>query len=108
MARRLDQMILRWRGVQAGVAAICVGASILIGLCAQAQDTRQVTEPKIPDSCVQLPAQLRAMNNMLSPADESKLDTERIQNALDTCKPGMAVELKPSSGNNAFLSGPLE
>jgi len=101
-------MILRWRDVQAGVAAICVGVSILMGVCAHAQDTRQVTEPKIPDSCVQLPAQLRAMNNMLSPADESKLDTERIQNALDTCKPGMAVELKPSSGNNAFLSGPLE
>ncbi|MDW5264590.1 MULTISPECIES: glycoside hydrolase family 28 protein [Acidobacteriaceae] len=79
-----------------------------MGLSADAQDTRQVTEPKIPDSCVQLPAQLRAMGNMLNVADEGKLDTERIQSALDTCKPGMAVELKPSSGNNAFLSGPLE
>jgi polygalacturonase len=57
---------------------------------------------------VQLPAQLRATNHMLNASDESKLDTERIQAALDTCRPGMAVELKPSSGNNAFLSGPLE
>ena len=75
---------------------------------AKAQDTRQVTEPKIPASCVQLPAQLRAMSDKLAEADEGKLDTTRIQSALDKCKPGMAVELKPSSGNNAFLTGPLE
>ena len=37
-----------------------------------------------------------------------KLDTDRIQGALDKCTPGMAVELKPGSGNNAFLTGPLE
>jgi polygalacturonase len=73
-----------------------------------AQDTRQVTEPKIPVSCTQLPAQLRAAGDKLAEADESKLDTARIQSALDRCKPGMAVELKPASGNNAFLSGPLE
>jgi len=74
----------------------------------KAQDTRQVTEPKIPPSCTQLPAQLRAMGDKLAEADESKLDTARIQSALDKCTPGMAVELKPASGNNAFLSGPLE
>ena len=67
-----------------------------------------MTEPKIPASCVQLPAQLRAVSDKLAEADESKLDTARIQSALDKCKPGMAVELKPASGNNAFLSGPLE
>lgn len=77
-------------------------------MSARAQDTRQVTEPKIPESCVQLPAQLRATDNMLNPSDEGKLDTGRIQAALDHCKPGLAVELKPASGNNAFLSGPLE
>jgi polygalacturonase len=74
----------------------------------RAQDTRQVTEPKIPASCTQLPAQLRAVGDKLAEADESKLDTARIQSALDKCKPGMAVELKPADGNNAFLSGPLE
>jgi polygalacturonase len=73
-----------------------------------AQDTRQVTEPKIPASCTQLPAQLRAVGDKLAEEDDSKLDTARIQSALDKCKPGMAVELKPASGNNAFLSGPLE
>jgi polygalacturonase len=48
------------------------------------------------------------MSNKLAETDERKLDTARIQSALDKCKPGMAVELKPSSGNSAFLSGPLE
>src|ERR1700756_4235725 len=74
----------------------------------RAQDTRQVTEPKIPASCTQLPAQLRATGDRIAEGDESKLDTARIQSALDKCKPGMAVELRPASGNNAFLSGPLE
>jgi polygalacturonase len=73
-----------------------------------AQDTRQVTEPKIPVSCIQLPAQLRAVSDKLDAADEAKLDTVRIQAALDKCTPGTAVELKSSSGNNAFLTGPLE
>src|SRR5271154_2532807 len=73
-----------------------------------AQDTRQVTEPMIPASCVQLPAQLRAVRDQVAPSDEGKLDTARIQSALDKCKPGMAVELVPASGNNAFLTGPLE
>ena len=78
------------------------------GRIAGAQDTRQVAEPKIPASCVQLPAQLRAVNDRLAEADENKLDTARIQFALDKCKSGMAVELVPGEGNNAFLSGPLE
>jgi len=100
-------MILRSTFSRVGVLAF-VAAAALLSLPAIAQDTRQVTEPKIPDSCVQLPAQLRATHSMINPADEGKLDTERIQNALDKCTPGMAVELKPSSGNNAFLTGPLE
>ena len=100
-------MILRSTFSRVGVLAF-VAAAALLSFPAVAQDTRQVTEPKIPDSCVQLPAQLRATHSMINPADEGKLDTERIQNALDKCTPGMAVELKPSSGNNAFLTGPLE
>jgi polygalacturonase len=85
-----------------------VGVTALAGAMAGAQDMRQVPEPKIPASWVQLPAELRAMNDKLAEADERKLDTARIQSALDRCTPGMAVELKPSSGDNAFLSGPLE
>jgi polygalacturonase len=89
--------------------SVSVGLMVLASAgTAQGQDTRQVTEPKIPSSCAQLPAQLRSMGDKLAEADEKKLDTARIQSALDKCKPGMAVELKPASGNNAFLSGPLE
>ncbi|MEI9978977.1 MAG: glycosyl hydrolase family 28 protein [Edaphobacter sp.] len=86
----------------------CVLAGLLVGTMAVAQDTRQVAEPTIPTSCVQLPAQLRAVSDKLAEADEHRLDTARIQSALDKCKPGMAVELMPANGNNAFLSGPLE
>jgi polygalacturonase len=87
---------------------IVITMLLLMAPMVRAQDTRQVTEPKIPASCTQLPAQLRATGDKLAEADESKLDTARIQSALDKCKPGMAVELRPASGNNAFLSGPLE
>jgi polygalacturonase len=90
----------RWIGMAAALA--------LSGISAAAQDTRVVTEPKIPASCVQLPAKLMAVGDKLAEADERKLDTARIQAALDSCKPGMAVELKPASGNNAFLTAPLE
>jgi polygalacturonase len=82
--------------------------SLAITLSAAAQDTRQVAEPKIPPSCTKLEATLRAVDNKLADADEAKLDTERIQKALDTCKPGTAVELAPSKTNNAFLTTPLE
>jgi hypothetical protein len=54
-----------------------------------------------------LPARLTAQGFTLAEADESKLDTERIQKALDSCLPGQAVELKPDAGHGAFLTGPL-
>src|SRR5580700_3134906 len=77
-------------------------------LAGLAQDTRTVTEPVIPPSCTQLPAMLQSVGGKVDPADEQKLDTARIQAALDACKPGQAVELKQQSGKNAFLIGPLE
>ena len=96
-------------GRRVGRAEWCVLAALLVGtLTMKAQDTRQVSEPAIPASCVQLPAQLRSVSEKLAEADEKKLDTVRIQSALDKCKPGTAVELTPANGNNAFLSGPLE
>jgi polygalacturonase len=92
-----------------GGAKWCVLTALLVGtLTVKAQDMRQVSEPTIPASCVQLPSQLRSVSEKLVDADEKKLDTARIQAALDKCKPGMAVELTPANGNNAFLSGPLE
>jgi polygalacturonase len=72
-----------------------------------AQDTRKVAEPQFPKPCVKLDAQLSAPGGALSDEDERKLDTERIQNALDHCKKGHAVELRAVGGHNVFLAAPL-
>jgi polygalacturonase len=105
-------MIWNRIGIHFAMIASCFATVMplmpMVGSTARAQDTRNVTEPTIPASCIQLPAQLRATSDKLADSDEGKLDTARIQSALDKCKPGMAVELKPASGNNAFLTGPLE
>lgn len=82
-------------------------AFLMVGLC-WGQDTRVVAEPKIPPSCTQLAAHIRSVDSDIAPVDEGRLDTERIQAALDSCKPGMAVELKSAGANDAFLTGPLE
>jgi polygalacturonase len=75
-----------------------------------AQDTRNVTEPVIPPACATLAAQLSAIdsNRTVAEVDESKVDTARIQKALDTCAAGKAVVLKADGAHNAFLSGPLD
>ncbi len=75
----------------------------LLAVMAGAQDTRNVTEPKIPRSCAVLTANLSSHE-----LDEGKPDTQRIQKAIDNCKPGQAVKLKATSIDDAFLSGPLE
>ena len=75
---------------------------------ARAQDTRNVTEPVMPRACSTLLASLSVVDGKtVAEADESKLDTERIQNAIDQCPAGQAVELKAAGGHDAFLSGPL-
>jgi len=78
--------------------------------CAFAQDTRHVTEPVFPASCMALDASLAAVdgNRTLAETDESRLDTARIQKALDGCAKGRAVELRAAGGHNAFLTGPLD
>ncbi len=73
----------------------------------RAQDTRHVTEPAIPPACASLHAQLHTTNGRIAPTDELKLDTARIQHALDTCGKGHAVVLHTAGPANAFLSGPL-
>lgn len=63
----------------------------------------------MPPVCIAVTARLAATTDAtLAEADESKPDTQRIQLALDQCKPGQAVELKPDGRANAFLAGPLE
>jgi polygalacturonase len=103
-------MLLRSR-FSVTLAALCA----LLLCCAHwslAQDTRNVTEPKIPPACMKLEAGLTAINdgkfNTLPAADEQKADTARIQKALDSCGKGKGVELKLRGASNAFLSGPLE
>jgi len=73
-----------------------------------AQDTRTVIEPFFPQLCATLDAQLQTSGRSLAPADEQKLDTARIQKAIDKCGKGRAVLLHVDETNNAFLSGPLE
>ena len=70
-----------------------------------AQDTRNVTEPRIPAPCVTLSAELEAHDGQLAIVDEQKLDTARIQDAIERCSKnsgaaGSAVVLK-SQGHSA-------
>jgi polygalacturonase len=83
---------------------------IVIPAMAPAQDLRKVTEPTFPPACRLLRARLTATagGRTLAWRDESKPDTVRIQNALDHCAPGRAVELVANGGRNAFLTGPLD
>lgn len=73
-----------------------------------AQDRRNVVEPRIPASCIQLHAKLSAPAGVLQESEEEKLDTQRLQDALNRCRAGQAVELVTDGKNNAFLSGPIE
>jgi polygalacturonase len=95
------------RAAQSGAAlALCVWSGLLLAVPGvHAQDTRTVTEPAIPPSCVSLTARLPVK---LTAADEVQLDTARIQAALDHCPAGQSVELKADGGAGAFLAGPLQ
>lgn len=76
--------------------------------CLVAQDTRLVVEPFFPPLCATVDAQLQSSGNSLPAADEKKLDTARIQRAIDRCGKGRAVELHVDEDRNAFLAGPLQ
>ncbi len=84
-----------------------LGAALAV---AHAQDTRNVTEPVIPKSCTVLTAQLASVEGgkTVADADEAKLDTARIQKAIDGCAKGQAVELKSDGTHDAFLTGALD
>ena len=84
-------------------------ALLMLALVAHAQDTRNVAEPVIPPACAALAANLTsAGGKTLAEADETKPDTRRIQQALDSCGTGRAVVLKAGGARDAFLSGPLQ
>ena len=84
-----------------------LGVLGLLVAVAGAQDTRTVTEPVVPPVCVRLAAVLSADANGIAAADEGRLDTARIQKALDGCGAGKAVALSADDGHTAYLAGPL-
>jgi polygalacturonase len=88
------------------IGFICI--VLACGTPSLSQDTRTVSEPHIPPVCKTLDAQLTAGNKGIGEADEGKLDTDRIQQAIDSCQAGTAVELRHARGRNAFLSAPIE
>ena len=90
-------------------ARIAALVAVLAG-SAGAQDRRTVTEPVIPPACTTLAATLVPVgDSTLAESDEGKLDTPRIQAALDACTPGKAVLLAAGPGDRrAFLTGPLQ
>ncbi len=74
----------------------------------RAQDSRSVREPTIPPPCTSLSARLEPVgDSTVAEADEGKLDTERVQKAIDRCPKGQAVRLAPEGTRRAFLVGPL-
>jgi len=100
-------LLSRWTTVVFLVSAIAA---------AHAQDTRTVKEPVVPPACVMLKAALSAASATsgqleahadAAGSDKSGLDTLRIQDAMDRCGKGRAVELAADGASNAFLTGPL-
>jgi polygalacturonase len=83
------------------------GVVCLLLAAARAQDTRKVTEPVIPRVCATLKAELIAPQGIHA-EDESKLDTARLQQGLDGCGEGHALELAADGEHDAFLTGPIE
>jgi polygalacturonase len=57
-----------------------------------AQDTRKVVEPRIPAACTVVASQLAAP---IRAEYEAKLDTDRLQHAIDSCPAGRGVMLQP-------------
>ena len=88
--------------------SFCIVPLLLSSSAIFAQDTRKVSEPHIPAACVTLKAGISAVHGVLAPDDERKLDTERIQHAMDDCAAGEAVVLRADGKKNVFLTGPLQ
>ncbi len=79
----------------------------LLAVLASAQDIRTVHEPRIPVACTTLDAAIAAPQGVIAVMDEQKLDTLRIQDAMDHCAAGKSVVLRNRGKKNVFLTGPL-
>lgn len=96
--------------------AVLIASAVLL----HAQDTRKVTEPVIPPSCVTLKARFTNATAISGEIEagvgKQSLDTARIQQALNHCAKGHAVELASgtspkisgTAGHTAFLTGPIQ
>jgi polygalacturonase len=92
--------------VPAKTSFVCI-ALVLAGWgVATAQDARHVTEPHYPRVCTVLRARLSAHEGKLSERDEQVPDTGRLQQSIDRCPEGEAVDLRADGNKNIFLSGP--
>jgi polygalacturonase len=89
------------------VCSLLATLALSLAVSLSAQDTRNVTEPHIPAACVTLKAAIEANQGNITVEDERKLDTSRIQDAMDHCSPGNAVVLRSDAHKNVFISGPL-
>ena len=92
------------KGVSVAVALL----TLCVGL--QGQDTRVVREPRIPPVCKILKAHLTRIGGAdgIAFADEFRADTQRIQNSINQCAAGQAVELAPDGKHGAFLTAPIQ
>ena len=94
------------------VCAAWIAAGWWISMAAQ--DTRSVTEPHLPPACATLTAEIAAPGGVIAPNDEARLDTARIQDAIDHCPTksngtqSAGVYLRAQGADDVFLSGPLE
>ena len=89
------------------VLRVWVVVLISMSAVSMAQDRRTVVEPTVPHVCGILRAALVFRGSMLDPVDEGRLDTRRVQHALDGCGRGRALELQSDGAVNGFLVGPL-
>jgi len=90
------------------VRAILIWRLALVPIALMAQDTRTVREPVFPPVCTRLAAQLKAGPTGLPAASETLFDTAAIQNAMNACPSGEAVELAANGIGNAFLIAPIK
>ncbi len=81
---------------------------LVLSGCAFGQDSRTVIEPVVPAVCATVRAQLTSVAGGIAGGDEAKLDTERVQKAIDGCGAGRAVELALDGAKNALLTGPIQ
>jgi polygalacturonase len=104
---RLSPRAVKERILQTKLSLASLALVLAVCGTAAAQDTRTVVEPQYPKACTVLRAKLTAPGGELALADEHRLDTARLQSAIDNCAAGKAVELRGEGGKNIFLSGPL-